>query len=131
MEALSKVIPIAVLVFVVSSMLAVGLSLTVKQILAPLRDARLVTLALLANFVLMPISAFRYFKARATGYVSWRRSPAAGHSSRRAIPSQTGIGRRRQPRLCSGSDGPAHGADSWLICRSCCRCCWRVCRWTH
>jgi BASS family bile acid:Na+ symporter len=56
-EALSKVIPIAMLVFVVSSMLAVGLSLTVKQILAPLRDARLVTLALVANFVLAPISA--------------------------------------------------------------------------
>jgi bile acid:Na+ symporter, BASS family len=57
-EALTKVIPIAMLVFVVSSMLAVGLSLTVKQILAPLRDARLVTLAVVANFVLMPVSAF-------------------------------------------------------------------------
>jgi len=56
-EALNKVIPIAMLVFVVSSMLAVGLSLTVKQILGPLRDVRLVTLALVANFVLMPISA--------------------------------------------------------------------------
>ena len=40
MEALSRVIPITMLVFVVSSMLAVGLSLTVKQIVAPLRDAR-------------------------------------------------------------------------------------------
>src|SRR5215471_14193889 len=38
-------------------MLAVGLSLTIKQILAPLRDARLVTLALLANFILMPFGA--------------------------------------------------------------------------
>jgi bile acid:Na+ symporter, BASS family len=57
-EALTKVIPIAMLVFVVSSMLAVGLSLTVKQILAPLRDARLVTLAIVANFVLMPAGAF-------------------------------------------------------------------------
>jgi len=34
------------------------LSLTVKQIVAPLRDVRLVTLALIANFVLMPIGAF-------------------------------------------------------------------------
>jgi BASS family bile acid:Na+ symporter len=58
MEVLSKVIPIAMLVFVVSSMLAVGLSLTVKQILAPLRDTRLVLLALAANFVLMPVTAF-------------------------------------------------------------------------
>jgi BASS family bile acid:Na+ symporter len=35
----------------------VGLSLTVKQIVAPLRDARSVALALAANFILIPISA--------------------------------------------------------------------------
>ena len=46
------------LVFVVSSMLAMGLALTVAQIAAPLRNVRLVTLALLANFVLMPGAAF-------------------------------------------------------------------------
>jgi BASS family bile acid:Na+ symporter len=57
MEILSKAIPVAMLVFVVSSMLAVGLSLSVGQIIAPLRNARLVTLALLVNFVLMPLSA--------------------------------------------------------------------------
>jgi BASS family bile acid:Na+ symporter len=57
MEILSKTIPVAMLVFVVSSMLAVGLSLSVGQIIAPLRNARLVTLALLVNFVLMPLSA--------------------------------------------------------------------------
>jgi BASS family bile acid:Na+ symporter len=57
-EFLSKVIPLATLAFVVSSMLAVGLSLTVGEILAPLRNGRLVALALLANFVLMPLAAF-------------------------------------------------------------------------
>src|SRR3954453_11561123 len=56
-ELLSKVIPVALLVFVVSSMLAVGLSLTVGQILLPLRNRRLLALALLANFVLMPLAA--------------------------------------------------------------------------
>src|SRR5947209_2342293 len=50
------------LVFVVSSMLAVGLSLTVGEILAPLRNRRLVSLALLANFVLMPLAAFAIAK---------------------------------------------------------------------
>jgi len=45
------------LAFVVSSMLAVGVSLTVGQIMAPLRNAKLVSLALLANFVLMPLGA--------------------------------------------------------------------------
>src|SRR3954470_10123523 len=57
-ELLSKVIPVTLLVFVVSSMLAVGLSLTVGEILAPLRNRRLVSLALLANFVVMPLAAF-------------------------------------------------------------------------
>jgi BASS family bile acid:Na+ symporter len=38
-------------------MLAVGLSLSVAQILAPLRNWKLVGLALLANFVLMPLAA--------------------------------------------------------------------------
>ena len=44
MEILSKATPVAMLVFVVSSMLAVGLSLTVEQIVAPLRNARLSTI---------------------------------------------------------------------------------------
>ena len=57
MELLSKAVPVAMLAFVVSSMLAVGVSLTVGQIRAPLRNAKLVSLALLANFVLMPLGA--------------------------------------------------------------------------
>jgi BASS family bile acid:Na+ symporter len=46
------------LVFVVTSMLAMGMSLTIGQIAAPLRDVRLVLLALLANFVLVPALAY-------------------------------------------------------------------------
>lgn len=48
---------LAVVVFVVSSTLGVGLNLTVNQILTPLRDIRLVALSLLANFVLCPLAA--------------------------------------------------------------------------
>src|SRR5687767_965681 len=48
---------ISVVVFVVSSTLSVGLGLTVPQILAPLRNVRLVVLSLLANFVLAPLAA--------------------------------------------------------------------------
>jgi predicted Na+-dependent transporter len=44
--------------FVVSSMLAMGLSLTVGQIVEPLRNVRLVLLALLANFVIVPATAY-------------------------------------------------------------------------
>lgn len=57
MELLSKAVPVAMLAFVVSSMLAVGVSLNVRQIMAPLRNGKLVSLALLANFVLMPLGA--------------------------------------------------------------------------
>ncbi|WP_235625507.1 bile acid:sodium symporter family protein [Mycolicibacterium neworleansense] len=54
---------IAVVFFVVSSTLAVGLSLTVGQILAPLKNVRLVALSLVANFVLAPLAAFGLWKA--------------------------------------------------------------------
>jgi bile acid:Na+ symporter, BASS family len=54
---------VAVLCFVVSSMLAMGAGLTLAQILEPLRNARLVALSLVANFVLMPLCAFVLAKA--------------------------------------------------------------------
>jgi BASS family bile acid:Na+ symporter len=62
MELLSKTVPVAVLVLVVSSMLAMGLGLTLREILAPLRNGRLVVLALLANCVLMPLGALAIAK---------------------------------------------------------------------
>lgn len=49
---------IGILTFVVASMAALGLSLSVGQIMQPLRDGRLVAMALLANFVLIPALAF-------------------------------------------------------------------------
>jgi BASS family bile acid:Na+ symporter len=55
MELLSKAATVAMLSFVVSSMLAMGAGLTVSRISEPLRNVRLVVLALLANFVLMPL----------------------------------------------------------------------------
>ena len=58
MEILSKAVPITMLAFVLSSMLSMGLSLTVAQILVPLRNYKLIVLALLGNFVLMPFAAF-------------------------------------------------------------------------
>jgi len=62
MELLSKAVTVAMLSFVVSSMLAMGVSLTVSQIFDPLRNVRLVLLALVANFVLMPLGAFALAK---------------------------------------------------------------------
>jgi len=57
MGALEKAVPIATLVFVVSSMVAMGLGFKVAQITDPLRILRHVSLSLLANFVLMPAAA--------------------------------------------------------------------------
>jgi len=62
MDLLSKAATVAMLCFVVSSMLAMGSGLSTRQIVEPLRNARLVLLALLANFVLMPLAAFALAK---------------------------------------------------------------------
>ena len=57
MDLLNKVATTALLGFVVSSMMAMGVGFTVRQIIDALRDVRLVLLALLANFVAMPLGA--------------------------------------------------------------------------
>ena len=62
-QLLSKAATVAMLSFVVSSMLAMGSGLTVSLIAEPLRDVRLVVLALLANFVVMPLGALGLAKA--------------------------------------------------------------------
>jgi BASS family bile acid:Na+ symporter len=54
----SAIAAISGLTFVVTSMLAMGMSLTITQIIQPLKNTRLVLLALLANFVLVPLLAF-------------------------------------------------------------------------
>jgi bile acid:Na+ symporter, BASS family len=57
LELMQAAISIAMLGFVLSSMLAMGLGLAVREIVAPLRNVRLIVLSLVANFVLMPFVA--------------------------------------------------------------------------
>jgi len=57
-EILGTLAQLSVLIFVISSMLSMGLSLTTGQIIGPLKNAKLVALALVANFVLIPIIAY-------------------------------------------------------------------------
>ena len=91
MELLSKAATVAMLSIVVSSMLAMGAGLTVSQISEPLRNARLVLLALLANFVLMPLGALALAK------VLWLDNPfAVGLLGSDARPA------RRSCRTCQG-----------------------------
>jgi predicted Na+-dependent transporter len=58
LSALQTLQNLFTLSFVVTSMLSMGLSLTVSQILQPLRNTRLVIMALAANFVVVPAVAF-------------------------------------------------------------------------
>jgi BASS family bile acid:Na+ symporter len=62
-ELVQKAATVAMLAFVLSSMLAMGLGLTIGEIVAPLRNGRLVVLSLLANFVLMPLGAVALAKS--------------------------------------------------------------------
>jgi predicted Na+-dependent transporter len=57
-DALAAIANVAILTFVLASMVSLGLSLTVPQIMAPLRDLRTVGLALAANFVAAPLLAW-------------------------------------------------------------------------
>jgi BASS family bile acid:Na+ symporter len=56
-EILTTITRLFVLVFLVSSMSGIGLGLTPQQIVAPLRNAKLVVFALIANFLLAPLFA--------------------------------------------------------------------------
>ena len=55
--ALAQIASAAVIVFAVSSMMAVGLAYHIRQVIGPLREARAVFRALVANFVLVPLLA--------------------------------------------------------------------------
>ena len=57
-ELLTIVAQVSGLLGIVGSMLGMGLGLTLAQITRPLKNVRLVVLALLANFVLVPLLAF-------------------------------------------------------------------------
>jgi len=56
-EVLSTLQSLFTIAFVVSSMLVMGMSLTVAQIFEPLRNLRLVALALVTSFVIVPATA--------------------------------------------------------------------------
>lgn len=58
MDTLTVIVQVSMLVFVVSSMLAMGFSLTVAAIIAPLKNLKLVVFALGVNFVAVPFVAW-------------------------------------------------------------------------
>jgi len=56
-EIVITISSLALNLFIITSMLAMGMSLTVKQIIEPLRNVRLVVLILIGNFLLTPALA--------------------------------------------------------------------------
>lgn len=62
-DLLRDVLRIATIVFTVASMLSVGFSYTVAEIVAPLRDVSFVARALIANFLLVPLLAILLIRA--------------------------------------------------------------------
>jgi BASS family bile acid:Na+ symporter len=48
---------LGVLIFIITSMLGMGFSLTIPQILTPLKNRKLIVMSLVANFILVPILA--------------------------------------------------------------------------
>jgi BASS family bile acid:Na+ symporter len=61
-EALSLLFNLSVLIFVLTSMFGMGLSLTLKQVFEPMRNVSLVLRSLAANFILAPLLAFALAK---------------------------------------------------------------------
>ena len=54
---MDTVFDVSMFVFIAGSMISLGLGLTVSQIIAPFKNSRMVILALIANFVLVPLFA--------------------------------------------------------------------------
>ena len=57
-EFIGAIAGLSGLLFVVTSMLAMGAALTMTMILQPLKNTKLVILALVANFILVPALAY-------------------------------------------------------------------------
>lgn len=72
-ELLSQVSNVAVQIFAIASMASVGLRYTLREILGPLRNLRGVVLALVANFLAVPLLAFAILRL-----VSLQRAYAIG-----------------------------------------------------
>jgi len=57
-EIMETLAGLSLLVFVIGSMTSMGLTLKINQIIAPLKNIKLVVLALVVNFILVPIVAY-------------------------------------------------------------------------
>jgi predicted Na+-dependent transporter len=107
-------ISISMMVFVLSSMLGMGLGLRVRDIVAPLRNWRLVMLSLVANSVLMPFAAvalariLRLDESMAIGLL-------LRPGRRRALLANTRPDLQGQSRVCRRTDLGVGVAVGWAL----------------
>ncbi len=57
-EVLEIITNLVTLVFILSTMFSIGLNLTIKQIIQPLKNVRFVVLSIVANFIIIPALAY-------------------------------------------------------------------------
>ena len=57
-DFLQQLANLVTLLFVLSTMISMGLGLTVREILRPLRNARFVIISLAVNFIVVPAVAY-------------------------------------------------------------------------
>src|SRR5690349_2394559 len=57
-EVLAEISQLATMAFAISTMLAMGMGLTVREVIAPLRNVRFLLAALLVNFLIVPAAAW-------------------------------------------------------------------------
>ena len=90
---------LAALLFVISSMLAMSLSLTVHQITAPLKNVRLVVVALVLNFIVVPALAVGISAVLNLSEEHLHRDSSGGYGRqvRRSCPSSRNSPKARPP----------------------------------
>lgn len=57
-EILLSIGSIAILAFIITSMVVMGLNVTIRDLLSPMKNRRLILASIVANFILVPILAF-------------------------------------------------------------------------
>ena len=114
MDLKQAAISIAMIVFVLSSMLGMGLGLRVSEIVAPLRNWRLVDAVARGELRRDALRRTRVGENPAFGRVDGDRPAAAGPGRRRALLAKTRTDRQRQSRVCRRTDGAADGRDGGI-----------------
>ena len=56
MQAVASLFNLSIVVFVISTMVSMGLGLKVSQIIQPLKDLKLIIIAIVTNFLLVPLA---------------------------------------------------------------------------